>query len=38
MPGGGARGQNLQHLRFFIVSFFFFLNNSYYLGVTLSVT
>ena len=22
MPGGGARGQNLEHLRFFFVSFF----------------
>ena len=38
---GGARGQNLEHLRFF--SFFFlvesylYLNNSYYLGLTLSL-
>ena len=44
MPGGGARGQNLEHLRFFFVSFFFilenylYLNNSYFLGLTLSVT
>ena len=43
MPGGGARGQNLEHLRFFFVSFFLvenylYLNNSYFLGLTLSVT
>ena len=36
MPGGGARGQNLEHLKiFFFVSFFLvenylYLNNSYY--------
>ena len=41
MPQGMARGQNLEHLRFF---FFFliwnysYLNNRYYLGLTLSVT
>ena len=40
MPRGGARGKNLD----FFVSFFFlvknylYLNNSYYLGLTLSVT
>ena len=44
MPGGGARGQNLEHLRFFFFCFFFlvlnylYLNNSYYLGLTPSVT
>ena len=44
MPGGGARGQNLEHLRFFCCFFFCFvenylyLNNSYFLGLTLSVT
>ena len=43
--GGGARGQNLEHLRFFFVSFFscrklfnLYLSPSYYLGLTLSVT
>ena len=25
MPGGGARGQNLEHLRFFFRLLFFFL-------------
>ena len=42
MPQGGARGQNLGHLRIF--KFFFFLlwnhaylNNRYYLGLTLSM-
>ena len=39
MPGGGARGQNLEHLRFFFDFFFLvenylYLNNSYYLGLT----
>ena len=44
MPGGGARGQNLEHLRIFFLSFFFlvwnysYLNKRYYLGLTLSVT
>ena len=43
MPGGGARGQNLEHLRFFVLFFFLvenylYLNNSYFLGLTLSVT
>ena len=44
MPGGGARGQNLEHLTFFALFLFFlvenylYLNNSYYLGLTLSVT
>ena len=44
MPGGEARGQNLEHLRFFFsFAFFscmelFYLNNRYYLGLTLSVT
>ena len=43
MPGGGARGQNLEHLRFFCFCFFLvenylYLNNSYYLVLTLSVT
>ena len=43
MSGGGARGQNLEHLRFFFVSFFLvenylYLNNNYILGLTLSVT
>ena len=44
MPGGGARGQNLEHLRFFFCFFFFpvqnylYLNNSYYLGLALYVT
>ena len=43
MPGGGARGQFLEHYRFFFVSFFlvenyFYLNNNFYLGLTLSVT
>ena len=43
MPGGGARGQNLEHLRFFFLFLFFlvenylYLNNSYFLGF-LSVT
>ena len=43
MPWGGARGQNLGHLRIFF-SFFFLLwnhsclNNRYYLVVTVSVT
>ena len=43
MPGGGARGQNLEHLRlllflFFLVENYLYLNNSnmYYLGLTLS--
>ena len=40
MPGGGARGQNLEHLRFFSFAFFLvwnysYLNNRYYLGLTL---
>ena len=39
---GGARGQNLEHLRFFLLFFscmeFSYLNNRYYLGLTLSVT
>ena len=43
MPGGGARGLNLEHLRFFLFLFFLeenylYLNNSYYLGLTLSLT
>ena len=45
MPGGGARGQNLERLRFFFSFAFFFLvwnylylNNRHYLGLTLSVT
>ena len=39
MPGGGARGQNLEHLRFFfLVENYLYLNNSNYLGLTLSVT
>ena len=43
MPGNGARGINLEHLRFFSFAFFscknyLYLNNSYYLGLTLSVT
>ena len=43
MPGGRARGQNLEHLRcfcffFFLVENYLFLNNSYGLGLTLSVT
>ena len=42
MPGGGARGQNLEHLRYFLFLFFvenyLYLNNSYFLGLTLSVT
>ena len=42
MPGGGARGQNLEHLRifflFFLVENNLYLNNSYFLGLTLSVT
>ena len=43
MPGGGARDQNLEHLRFFLYLFFLvenylYLNNSYYLGLTFSVT
>ena len=43
MPGGGDRGQNLEHLRFFLYLFFLvenylYLNNSYYLGLTLSMT
>ena len=43
MPGGGARGQNLEHLKFFLFLFFLVenylnLNNSYILGFTLSVT
>ena len=43
MPGGGARGQNLEHLRFllflyFLVENYLYLNNSYILGLTLSVT
>ena len=44
MQGGGARGQNLEHLRFFFFLIFLlvwnysYLNNSNYLGLTLSVT
>ena len=45
MQGGGARGQNLEHLRIFFFFCFFllvwnysYLNNRYYLGLTLSVT
>ena len=42
MPGGGARGQNLEHLRFVLIFFLvennLYLNNSYFLGLTLSVT
>ena len=43
MPGDRARGQNLEHLRFFLFLFFLvenylYLNNSYFLGLTLSVT
>ena len=44
MKGGGARGQNLEHLRIFFILFFLlvwnysYLNNRYYLGLTLSVT
>ena len=44
MPRGGARGQNLGHLRIFKFFFFFFLlwnhsylNNRYYLGLTISM-
>ena len=42
MPWGGARGQNLEHLRFFLSFTFFlvwnysYLNNRYYLDLTLS--
>ena len=45
MQGGGARGQNPEHLRiiFFLLLFllvwnYSYLNNRYYLGLTLSVT
>ena len=45
MQGGGARGQNVEHLRiFFFFCFFYnvwnysYLNNRYYLGLTPSVT
>ena len=45
MLWGGARGQNLRHLRIFIFCLLFFLllnhlylNSRYYLGLTLSVT
>ena len=39
MQGGGARGQNLEHLRiFFLVWNYSYLNMRYYLGLTLSVT
>ena len=43
MPGVGARCQNLQHLRiffffFFLVQNYLYLNYSYFLGLTLSVT
>ena len=44
MPGDGARGQNLERLRivflllFFLVWNYLYLNNRYYLGLTLSVT
>ena len=43
MPGVGARGQNLEHLRFFSFPFFLvwnhsYLNNRFYLGLNLSVT
>ena len=44
MPRGGVRAQNLGHLRIFKFFFFFFLlwnhaylNNRYYLGLTLSM-
>ena len=43
MQGGGARGQNLEHLRIFLLLFllvwnYSYLNNMCYLGLTLSVT
>ena len=44
MQGDGARGQNLEQLNFFFLLLFFlvwnylYLNNRYYLGLTLSVT
>ena len=45
MQGGGARGQNLEHLRIFFFLLLFllvwnysYLNNRYYLGLTFSVT
>ena len=43
MPGSGARGQNVEHLRFFLFLFFLvenylYLNNSFFLGLTLFVT
>ena len=41
MPRGRASGQNLEHLRFsffFLVWNYSYLNNRYYLGLTLSVT
>ena len=41
MPQGRARGQNLEHLRiffFFLVWNYLYLNNRFYLGLTLSVT
>ena len=44
MPGGGARGKNLKQLRSFCLLFFLvwnymylYLNNRYFLGLTLSV-
>ena len=43
MPQGGARGQNLEHLRIFFVAFNFLLwihlnlNNRYFLGLTFSL-
>ena len=43
MPQGGARGQNLEHLRIFFVGFNFllwihlYLNNGYFLGLTFSL-
>ena len=42
MPLGGARGQNLEHLRIFIFYFFLllnhsYLNNRYYLGLIFSI-
>ena len=39
MPRGRARGQNLENLRFFFLVWnYSYVNNSYYLGLTLSVT
>ena len=40
IPRGRARGKNLEHLgmNFFLVWNYSYLNNRYYLGLTLSVT